>query len=132
MLKNKWMKTRQVPMGLGSSPGSSFLGEPSFLVHCCPSGSGDQRPGPELSERATVYIFFFPLQVPKIGFRREVSKQLSKREEYSLPLLGSDQARGWRMEDPGESSEIKYRLAPPDLCEEEASWNTAPRKSPAF
>lgn len=59
VLKNKWTKTRQVPVGLGSSLGSSFLGEPSFPVHCCPSGAGDQRPAPELSDRKGYSLHFF-------------------------------------------------------------------------
>lgn len=53
--------------------------------------------------------------MPEIGFRREVSKQLSKGEDYPLPLLGSDQARelergAWKPQ-PGESSEMKCGLA---------------------
>lgn len=79
--------------------GSRLLGEvflralPSLPLPSGPSGADDQRPGPVLSDRrGHSSHFFFPLEVPEIGFRREVSKQLSKREEYSLPLLRSDQA----------------------------------------
>lgn len=83
---------------LGFLLGSRLLGEvflkalPSFLTHPCPSGADGQHPGPELSHRKGHSSHFF-LPLPEIGFRREVSKQLAKREEYSLPLLGSDQAR---------------------------------------
>lgn len=57
-----------------------------------------QFPTPPLWNGNPAFFFPFPLQVPKIGFRREVSKQLSHRKGYSLPLLGQAEPgseRGW-------------------------------------
>lgn len=107
---------------LGRLLGEVFLKAlPSFLVHTCPSGAE----GPELSDRKGHGLhFFFPLKVPKIGFRREVSKTVvKKRRLFPSPswVRPSQGGRGWRVEGPGESSEIEYGLAPPGLCGVEAT-----------
>lgn len=88
------MNTRRAGFLAGLQPSGRRLPEGCPLSAIVPLawGTNTQSQSDQI-ERATVHIFFFPLQVPKIGFRREVSKQLSKGEEYSLPLLGSDQAR---------------------------------------
>lgn len=79
-------------------------------------------------------MFFFPLEVPKIGFRREVSKQLSKREEYSLPLLRSARAR--LLQGGEQSRSVSHAGSSagwcPGACGGAASCDSGLRGSPAF
>lgn len=68
-------------------------------------------------EKGQQFTFFLSFLSATDTFHKESVKTIVQRRRI-LPssswVRASRRVRGWRVEDPGESSRIKYRLAPPD------------------
>lgn len=114
LMKDKWMRTRRVPVGLGSSPSSCLPDSPLSLSTVTPltqvTNAQDQSC---LLERATGHFFFLSSSSAKGWFQKGSVKTIVQKKRIfpsSSRVRPSKGVGGWRMEDPGESSEIKSRV----------------------